>query len=922
MGAYFLEDPVLRSFIMKIEYSNTEQEDITLMPKIQAVQLVANIMATVKSDRYWKIEDITGKALFIFDSVTHLLWPLTLKKAKALTPKEAEQAIVNYRDGTLKNWVIPTKEQLWYFSKDSRNPLRSSKMNQSWLSSHYIAVVGGRFDPVKKDSFNVRKTGSLFPYNRLLKSKSGFNLIKTLEERCWALVSCRTNKKLVINNQIRQYAKNINDGCTSSIQDEVNEFLERNKEMWSLYNNIDFNRTRLPKIELTQFTDPKKGMWEFYNNDLTSAAEKQGLRHRNPTLDVVTNTYVGIDFGTSSTVVSFMDKGEGKLLRVGVQDFYKPIEQHHFENPTVLEFIDIPQLLSVWQSEAYKPEVNWEHVHCSHEAEARLRDNDGDTQVLASILTKMKQWALRVEEESQKVSVIDFNNQIELSLEALTLRKLIKGQPLEVSNKDLFDPIELYAWFLGLNINWRQRGLFLKYLMTFPIGYSRQVKDKILASFSRGLQRSLPKELVNQEAFETFSVEECASEPAAYAASALPALGIEPTEKGVAYAVFDFGGGTTDFDFGIYRKATEKEEQDYDYDQAFEHFFVAGDPFLGGENLLENMAYQVFQSNLEVCRTNRIVFTCPLEAKSFSGSEMFIDRTQAAQTNTQLMITRLRPLWEKGELTSNGILRLGLLNRDGEKINCEIEVDPMLLGNYLESRIRQGVHSFYHSMKIAFEGKNIDTVHVLLAGNSSKSDIVTWIFSDVDSSILGDKLNKHQEQSDDYFNCLYQGCSPQIKVHLPLKASDDNPHAPTCKTGVALGLLVLRPGSATKIINNISTKKEGEAPFAFHVGKIKRNTFIVGLKQFEAYETWHQIGVVRDRRFEMYATQSVNAIDNNLPMSDLSLSIIMLDFVGNTEKHKVFAKATGPKEIEICTAVNMCTLVRDEGQNSQIIRLK
>ncbi|ELI6447106.1 hypothetical protein RRM63_000405 [Photobacterium damselae] len=872
------------------------------------------IIKKIKEERFWSVKDLLGNELLVLDSETNLLWSSKIKDNNNYYPDDAKAIVNSYQDAELNSWELPNKEELWDFSHDITNPLRKNGDNRL-LGMAYFSVLNGRCDLSAKKTFHLKCDGKVFPINKLLVAKKPQDLINILTEKKWQLTSYKTGKIIAISDQVRFFLV-----------------------------NIDYNRCRLPKIENAHFTDPNKGMWEFYNNEFTVAAEQQGIKTRNPALDVVNNSYVGIDFGTSSTVVSFRDGREDKLLRVGVQDFYKPIEQKHFENPTVLEFIDIPELLAAWQSEAYQPEVNWDFVHCSHEAQTRFRDNDGDTQVLASILTKMKQWALRTEEEDQQVSIVDFNNQCELVLGALTLRKPVKGLALEVSKNDPFDPIELYAWFLGLNINWRQRGLFLKYLMTFPVDYSKQVKEKILASFSRGLQRSLPKELISQEVFETFSVEERASEPAAYAASALPALGVEPTEEGVAYAVFDFGGGTADFDFGLYRLATEEEEDEDGYEQVFEHFAVSGDRFLGGENLLENMAYQTFQHNLDICRTNRIAFTCPLDAKPFSGSEMFIDRTQAAQTNTQMLIAKLRPLWEKGELDGSAVLKIGLLDRNGDKILCDFEIDEIALSEYLEERIQQGVHNFYRAMKRAFEGKNVDKIHVLLAGNSSQSDIVTWAFSLVDESILSeiqndpDEANKsldyaamlekkeilgNELNGDEYFITLYEGeKAPEIKVHLPLTTNDDNPHAPTCKTGVALGLLALRPGSATKLINHIAESTDGEAPFAFHVGQIKRNKFTVGLKQSESYDTWHQIGPVRERMFELYATQSASAIDNNLPSNDPSLHCQLFEFVGNTEKHKVFAKAVGPKEIEICTALNIEALNNHKSENHQQVMLK
>ena len=61
----------------------------------------------------------------------------------------------------------------------------------------------------------------------------------------------------------------------------------------------------------------------------------------------------------------------------------------------------------------------------------------------------------------------------------------------------------------------------------------------------------------------------------------------EPEEdEKIFYGIFDFGGGTTDFDFGIWRQPTEDEEDDFDY--VIEHFGASGDRTLGGENLLNN----------------------------------------------------------------------------------------------------------------------------------------------------------------------------------------------------------------------------------------------------------------------------------------------------------------------------------------------
>ncbi|MGR6780342.1 hypothetical protein ACU5B6_12150 [Moritella viscosa] len=825
--------------------------------------------------------------------------------------------VKNIKTLDLSDWLVPERRELWDLAKDITNPLHEG-YHCYLFNNNCFAVTDGRLQLRHNEHFDQNCDGWLLSLNKLLIKLTTQQIIETALDKNWVFKAHKKDIKLFSSDFIVTYLS-----------------------------NLDYSRARLPKIESAQITDPNKGMWEFFENELSEYAKKSGMIARNPVDDIVKNSNVSIDFGTSSTVVAYQNKGLKKLLRIGVKDFFSVPEQKHFENPTVLEFIDIPAMLEAWQNEAYRPSVLWDDVRCSHEAQTRFRDNDGDTDILASILTKIKQWALRSEEEDQQVRIAGQEHSTELLLPSLTLRQPIKGQTLSVSDRDEFDPIELYAWFLGLNINWRQRGLFLKYYMTFPVDYAKQTKNKILASFRRGLQRSFPKELISQAEFSQFAVEERASEPAAYAAAALPALDIEPNDDGIPYAVFDFGGGTTDFDFGIYRNATEEEEDDDGYEDVFEHFGAAGDRFLGGENLLENMAYQTFEDNISVCRDHKVAFTCPLDAKPFAGSEMFIDRTQAAQTNTLMLIAKLRPLWEEGKLETNTI-KLNFLNRDGEKKNCEFKINSDALLTYLRERISKGVHNFYDAMKKAFQGKNAQKIHILLAGNSSQSEIVKHVFSLADPSIAA-SVNENTDEpamvsaaiaalfsevvieqeaiaqdpkEDEFLNALYQSNPPELVVHLPLQADNDDPYKPTCKTGVALGLLSLCPGSATKVINHMTALTEGEAPFAFHVGRIRRKCFNVGLKQGVVYGTWNLLGPIRERVFELYASQSSSASDNLLPVTDPSLQSMNIEFAGDTEKHKVFARAVGPKTIEVCTAVDQQAVESGTFENLEEILLK
>ncbi|MBE0509059.1 MAG: hypothetical protein IBX50_20475, partial [Marinospirillum sp.] len=462
-------------------------------------------------------------------------------------------------------------------------------------------------------------------------------------------------------------------------------------------------------------------------------------------------------------------------------------------------------------------------------------------------------------------------------------RNPVKGQPLSVSEEDPFDPIELYAYFLGLAINWRKQGIYLRYYMTFPVAYPQSVKDKILASFRRGLQRSLPAPLIEQEAFNQFTVEERASEPAAFAAAALPFYQLEPTPEGLTYAVFDFGGGTTDFDYGIYREPTPEEEAD-GYETVFEHFGASGDAYLGGENLLENLAYRVFEANQSLLREKRIAITCPLDAEPFPGSEMLLDRTQAAVTNTQMLISRLRPFWEAGEQNNQGIEKVKLLNRAGEEVVAELVMPYEELSAYLEQRLEEGVDKFLTAMRKAFNEHDHqpEEVHVFLAGNASRS------------SYLQDALND---------SSINEQALPRLTLYDPIDQQADAPFQPTAKTGVALGLLDLCPGSRTLVINHAQQKAGGDAPFAYYVGRIRRGTFQPVLKRHAVYGQWQEVGVVIDGHFVLAYSLSPLANEGRLTEDSSELSHIPLQLY-QADRQRLFVRAITPDQVTICTAEN------------------
>lgn len=919
--AYYLNS----AYVDILENSNLNK--INFPAKIPSLD---NARSYFTTQRYWKIDD----GSLIFDTTTKLLWHNSNKEYPFYDYFIRNKLTKNLREDMLSlgMWLYPTFDELKKLDnsilgiEDSKNIFKLQNLNDFKQYEETIDITDLVNILTKDiDFLNILSINIISPllvcYSQYFQEKDIIEILNIFERLNWNLVK----------------PSNVSKETHESFLDDLeiifeNKFLINNignlktVEFWQ---DIDYITSRLPIIDNLRFTDQNQGLWEFYcpeglKDTRIAIPNLENVRARNPELDVK-DAKVAIDFGTSSTVVAIRQNGKDELLRIGMQESdYKEnqISEAHFENPTVLEVLDLVNLLERWHSETYRPFVDWNDVHCSHEARQRLRNNETNTKIIGSVLTRLKQWALQ-DIESFKVKLTDQQGNPEYDIQPLKKLEPIKGQMLELTEDyPEFDPIEIYAWFLGMNINWRERGIFLNYFMTFPVAYPTDVKEKILSSFRRGLQRSLPDSLIISKRFKDFSVKEWGSEPSAFAAAALPTLEIEPTEAGVAYAVFDFGGGTTDFDYGIYRLPTE-DESEAGYDEVIEHFGAAGDKSLGGENILENLAYQVFFQNKDICLEQEIGFTKPLDADNFIGSERLIVNTQAALTNTTIMMSKLREFWESDEKKLAGEMSIDLLNRQGMKINCAFRLDESELIDFLYTRLETGLINFFIAMNQSFKknlGELPQEIHIILAGNSSRSKLL--------QNLLGKIKDERFIELDDYFldelvkifieeyNGKDEGISdhhlklPNFIVHLPLQSNLENIFQANTKTGVALGLLKISPGESLLVINRTQAQqndsREGsiDSPFQYYVGTHRRNIFEPKLMRSDSYYQWIELGLVRQGVFPLLYSSEPQSI-LQAPRGTAGLQEREFKFDGEDYKgKKVFGRIIGTSKIEICLAGN------------------
>lgn len=515
---------------------------------------------------------------------------------------------------------------------------------------------------------------------------------------------------------IAQYIK---DGKPIHLSEEgTKEFVQR-------LVNVDTVRVALSPYEESRLTDPNGGHWDLWSEKAgkneTLIKLDTAFYGRNPLADVRMDGIVGIDFGTKSTVVTVQDGNDTIVpMRVGCGDYKKDVAVSDYENPTVMELINLQNFLDRYHSSESRPETEWVDLTISHTAAESMKTPKSGNEYYAWF-SDLKQWA---SDKNRKIIIKDKEGK-EWELCPFA----------DINDADL-NPIEYYAYLLGIFINNMYNGIYLHYLLSFPVTYERKIRQKIADSFEKGLKKSLPKAVQEDtNAMQLFGVEEGASEPAAYAVCALQEYGFQPQEnEKILYGIFDFGGGTTDFDFGTWQRAPKSMQRRKSY--IIKHFGAGGDRLLGGENLLELLAYHVFKNNEAVLRQNNVQFVQHPEGEKycglFEGGESLISDSQQAKFNQKQLVEGLRPLWY-GEAFDKTKIGLNLLKTDGQHVTLKVEIVVEELVALIRRRIDSGVENFFEAMDKAVTeevAEGVNEIHIFLAGNSSKSKVVLESFAD------------------------------------------------------------------------------------------------------------------------------------------------------------------------------------------------
>ena len=657
----------------------------------------------------------------------------------------------------------------------------------------------------------------------------------------------------------------------------------------------DTDRCGLPKYERLMLTDPNCGHWDVFED---KEKQKFGFKARDPKQDI-NKCVVGIDFGTRSTVVYYRNTAN-QILPIAVGGGKGSFDsKERYENPTIMHFISYEKFFKAYKAKEGRPDTKWKDLNIAHKAKEDFLEKAKSIDY-CQYLYELKQWASR----NGTVAIEDADG-------------VAKDLPpfLQIDAND-FNPIEVYAYYIGLFINRLnppEKNIYFTYYLSFPVTCEDAVKEKIRLSFERGLKKSLPSSLLaDEELMKKFKVYCENSEPTAYAATALKEFGFGKTDTD--YAVFDFGGGTTDYDFGHWSVINEKP-----YFNSIESFGGQGIGTCGGENILLDLAFDIFKRNIKNTQAEgkTYPFLRNSSKEGFTGDDIFCPRTSQARKNTRILMEILRPFWEKSELylekdelppsckqsenKENGDIeiQLNLYDTEGEGKAMSVYADRSQIKTFVMGKVQKAIDGFFSNLA-AKQGRFSGTdIKIFLAGNSSKSPYVKEIFDE--------KISKGESELQlELFPPLGKDAVAKIKATNPnYELKDDSP---TCKSGVAYGLILLRKGGTIKVIKD----KEAPEEYKYYIGTddgdgnfVLLDTIITESRKPELNQ-WYELQTAVDTSFDLYYTDKTTALnEGNQLISTSQAQVLTGDEISQSDvddNKTIFIRAISSHRIEYAVA--------------------
>ncbi|GAA7153479.1 hypothetical protein ID0623_07690 [Helicobacter pylori] len=225
--------------------------------------------------------------------------------------------------------------------------------------------------------------------------------------------------------------------------------------------NVDEIAVGLKSYSQSQLLDLDGGYWDlwvpssskesvtfrFDNLPKDHNGREENFYARSSLKDLDKTGIVAIDFGAKSTTASYIDKnGNYCLLSIGGDVDTEDLKK--YENPTIVEFRNKEKFLKDYNALDHRPFTEKNDIKVAYETQRNLEYAQGND--LYRFFSQLKQWAGADEKQNFRDLFEDF------SLESF-------------AHCTDFNPIEIYAYYIGRCINNMHNGVFLKYFLSYPI---------------------------------------------------------------------------------------------------------------------------------------------------------------------------------------------------------------------------------------------------------------------------------------------------------------------------------------------------------------------------------------------------------------------------------------------------------------------
>ena len=458
----------------------------------------------------------------------------------------------------------------------------------------------------------------------------------------------------------------------------------------------------------------------------------------------IANDVASIDFGTSSTCVA-INRGRDLVAFSDENDE----KNDDFENMTALIIYKWKDIYKAWQhsnptmphmkrskNRANKVTIN-DHYDYSQNVKKELI-NQPSPKTIEAIITKLKSLPNQLEKDRiNKPSIKPFDKEY---------KKLVYlTDDINEENEETLNPIALYGYLIGRSLNLQVKDkVYTKYRVTFPVKFNNYQREAIINSLRFGVRRALPKTLQDDLDFEKGYEESVALLGVAKKLGFFKQT--NPKKRAVLFAVFDFGGGTLDFAFGLYRKSSSNPEEiidEYENSKAqnvIEIFKTEGFP-LGGEVLIEKLSWQLYKDNRKLMQEEKIPIYQPEDTEPIKNypdeliRKRHIDYINLATFNEQISREFFINEEENTELELFSIDNdvepklITLENFNKEELKSILETEIFNAVNNFKNVLKQSFKKYLDRLELfGYDEFNFKDIKILKAGNTCKSPLVTKAF--------------------------------------------------------------------------------------------------------------------------------------------------------------------------------------------------